>query len=41
MILDTIFMRSSSSSLRIIGIDPGSHRAGYAVLEKTLLKSKF
>lgn len=33
-------MRSSSSSLRIIGIDPGSHRAGYAVLEKNASKIK-
>ncbi|MCG6166798.1 crossover junction endodeoxyribonuclease RuvC [Leptospira sp. FAT1] len=27
-------MQSGTFNLRIIGIDPGSHRAGYAVLEK-------
>ncbi|KON77745.1 crossover junction endodeoxyribonuclease RuvC [Leptospira kirschneri] len=33
-------MRPSSNSLRIIGIDPGSHRAGYAILEKHASKIK-
>ncbi|AYR10165.1 crossover junction endodeoxyribonuclease RuvC [Leptospira borgpetersenii serovar Hardjo-bovis] len=31
-------MRSGIFNLRIIGIDPGSHRAGYAILEKTASK---
>ncbi|ANH00985.1 crossover junction endodeoxyribonuclease RuvC [Leptospira borgpetersenii] len=31
-------IRSGIFNLRIIGIDPGSHRAGYAVLEKTASK---
>ncbi|EKR74671.1 crossover junction endodeoxyribonuclease RuvC [Leptospira noguchii] len=33
-------MYPNNNSLRIIGIDPGSHRAGYAVLEKKASKIK-